>query len=134
MDPIAEIVLSLSEYATVRPTKRPGLLFLDSLHGENLDPPAQILVTEESARQYIERTGAEKDLVFPESTVEEAGLAFLLIHLQEELDKIGPGATLIVTGKDLKVKDSKIENWTGRLDPEAEYHWSAYPPDGPERS
>lgn len=134
MDVVTEVLESVRRYATVRSADDPALFFVDSLHGSQLDPPARMVVTERNALNYVRNTGVDGEEVFPGATRDEAGLSFLLIHLEETFDtKVGAGTTLTIGTDGIVVNDGRpiATEWIDGVepDPDGEYYWSADRPD-----
>jgi hypothetical protein len=128
MDIVAEVIDQVGRYATLRVPKQSGMLFIEALHDEIFDPPAKLLMTEESAEEYVRISGAESgEAVFPGLPVEEAGLAFLLLHLEETIEtKVGPGTTVTVHADRIAVDGPRPSDDFGTLPP-GQYVWTTRP-------
>jgi hypothetical protein len=122
---VTKVLNNMRRYATTRAGKSAGQYWIDSLNDEPLDPPAKLRMTEAETLSYVLELGADSEDNFPGSTQEEAGLAYLLIHLDETFaTKVGAGTTVTVTPHQLLVTDPVEQEWP-HVDPDGEYYWTA---------
>ncbi|MFI5953437.1 hypothetical protein [Cryptosporangium sp. NPDC051539] len=129
MDVIGAIVEELSPYATVRLSEQPGKIFLDTLHGRPLQPPAVIIAPDDAVANYVRSSAAAAQALHTDVGPEEGGVRLLLVHITEEvLSKAQAGTTLTVEDDEITVVGERTTDLSG-LDPDGEYYWTADRPD-----